>query len=85
MHGLSKTSFKINDNVLEKIISDYTRRKWCERTRQDARQYHALSSQRAGDKGKLKANISTQDIEKILGRSKYSNELYKMANMPRWR
>jgi ATP-dependent Lon protease len=32
-------------------------------------------------KGKLKPTISQGDIEKILGRSRYSNEMYKMANM----
>ena len=33
-------------------------------------------------KGKLKATITSNDIEKILGRTRYSNEIYKMANMP---
>ncbi len=32
-------------------------------------------------KGNLKASLTTLDIEKILGRSKYSNEMYKAANM----
>ncbi len=82
MHGLSKTSFKINDNVIEKIISDYTRESG---VRELDRMLASIMRYQAKElvvKGKLKANISTQDIEKILGRSKYSNELYKMANMP---
>src|SRR5205823_2962030 len=33
-------------------------------------------------KGKLKGSLSLADVEKILGRSKYSNEIYKTANMP---
>jgi ATP-dependent Lon protease len=33
-------------------------------------------------KGRLKVNLSTGDIEKILGKSKYSNEIYKVAYMP---
>ena len=32
--------------------------------------------------GKLKQSITAQDLEKILGKAKYSNELYKIANMP---
>ena len=32
-------------------------------------------------KGKLKSSLNTKDIERILGRPRYSNEIYKMANM----
>jgi ATP-dependent Lon protease len=31
---------------------------------------------------KLKATITNNDIEKILGKSRYSNEMYKTVNMP---
>src|ERR1700710_1980560 len=33
-------------------------------------------------KGKLKANLTNTDVEKVLGKSRYSNDLYKVANMP---
>jgi ATP-dependent Lon protease len=33
-------------------------------------------------KGKLKAQLTAADIEKVLGKSRYSNDLYKVANMP---
>ena len=33
-------------------------------------------------KGKVKATLAIEDIEKILGRSKYNNEIYKSANIP---
>ena len=33
-------------------------------------------------KGKLKATITNNDVEKILGKPRYSNEMYKIANMP---
>jgi len=33
-------------------------------------------------KGKLKAQLTPTDIEKVLGKSRYSNDLYKVANMP---
>src|SRR5215468_1235131 len=32
-------------------------------------------------KGKLKTSLNGKDIERILGKPKYSNEIYKMANM----
>jgi ATP-dependent Lon protease len=33
------------------------------------------------EKGKLKPTVSIKDVETILGRSKYNNEMYKTANM----
>src|SRR4029453_8212945 len=33
-------------------------------------------------KGKLKASLTAEDVEKIIGKPRYSNEIYKIANMP---
>jgi ATP-dependent Lon protease len=33
-------------------------------------------------KGKIKSSLAIEDVEKILGRSKYSNEMYKQATIP---
>ena len=88
MHGLTigssgnPPSFKLSDNVLEKIITDYTRESG---VRELDRQLASVMRYQAKElvmKGKLKATITVNDIEKILGRPRYSNELYKMANMP---
>ncbi len=88
MHGLAKSSdynppaFKISDIVLEKIITDYTRESG---VRELDRQLASIMRYQAKElvvKKKLKPTITVKDVEKILGRSKYSNELYKMANMP---
>jgi ATP-dependent Lon protease len=32
-------------------------------------------------KGKLKPSLTAKDVERILGRARYSNDLYKIANM----
>ena len=82
MHGLKENSFKINDTVLEKVITDYTREsgvRELDRTLASIMRYQAKE---LVVKGKLKTTITTNDVEKILGKSKFSNELYKMANMP---
>ena len=82
MHGLKPASFKMSDTVLEKIIADYTRESG---VRELDRQLASIMRYQAKEmvmKGKLKATITNNDVEKILGRSRYSNELYKMANMP---
>jgi ATP-dependent Lon protease len=33
-------------------------------------------------KGKLKASLTRSDVEKVLGKPRYSNDQYKVANMP---
>jgi ATP-dependent Lon protease len=81
LHGLKGTNLKISDKVLEKIIQDYTResgvreldRQLASIMRNQARQYVL--------KGKLKSTLTTDDVEKILGKPKYSNDIYKTANM----
>lgn len=81
-HGLKEAKFKIPDKVLEKIISDYTRESG---VRELDRQLAAIMRYQARQlamKNKLKPSLTVQDVEKILGRAKYSNELYKAANIP---
>jgi ATP-dependent Lon protease len=67
---------------LKEIISDYTRESG---VRELDRQLAAIMRYQAKQlalKNKLKSSLTVADIEKILGRSKYSNELYKAANIP---
>ena len=82
MHGVKDLSFRLSDSVLEKIIQDYTRESG---VRELDRQLASIMRYQAKEvvmKGKFKTTITAPDLEKILGKSKYSNELYKMANMP---
>ena len=82
MHGLKEGSFKMSDNVLEKVIEDYTRESG---VRELDRQLASIMRYQAKEtvvKGKLKATITNKDVEKILGKPRYSNEIYKTANMP---
>ncbi|PWT95772.1 MAG: endopeptidase La [Bacteroidetes bacterium] len=81
LHGLGQYKFKISDNILEKIIEDYTRESG---VRELDRQLASIMRSLAKDlalKGKLKPSLNLKDIERILGKPKYSNEIYKMANM----
>ena len=82
MHGLKKESFKFGIGVLEKIISEYTRESG---VRELDRMLASVMRYQAKElvlKDKLKATITEKDIENILGKPKYSNEIYKMSNMP---
>lgn len=81
-HGLKSTKFKIADKVLEKIIQDYTRESG---VRELDRLLAAIMRNLARQlimKGKIKSTLALEDVEKILGRSKYSNEMYKTATIP---
>jgi ATP-dependent Lon protease len=80
-HGLKDVSFKMSDAVIGKIIADFTRESGVrELDRQLASVMRKLAREYA-EKGKLKPTVSINDVEKILGRSRYSNEVYKSANM----
>jgi ATP-dependent Lon protease len=82
LHGLKSSNFKVSDKVLEKIIQDYTRESG---VRELDRQLASIMRYQARQlvlKGKLKSTLTVEDIEKIIGKSRYSNEIYKTANMP---
>ncbi|MDP4284575.1 MAG: endopeptidase La [Bacteroidota bacterium] len=82
IHGLKDVSFKMSDAVIEKIITDFTRESGVrELDRQLASVMRKLARQYA-EKGKLKPTVSLKDVETILGKSKYNNEMYKTAYMP---
>ncbi|MBS4064312.1 MAG: endopeptidase La, partial [Chitinophagaceae bacterium] len=81
-HGLGKVNFKIVDKVLEKVIEQYTRESG---VRELDRQIASIMRYQAKEmalKGKVKTSVSANDVEKILGQQRYSNEIYKTANMP---
>jgi len=80
-HGLKNVSFKMSDSVLGKVIADFTRESGVrELDRQLASVMRKLARDYA-EKGKLKPTVSINDVEKILGKSRYSNEVYRTANM----
>jgi ATP-dependent Lon protease len=81
LHGLKSSNFKISDRVLEKVIQDYTRESG---VRELDRQLASMMRYQAKQlvlKGKIKSLLTLEDIEKILGKPRYSNEIYKTANM----
>lgn len=81
-HGLKNSSFKISDKVLEKIIQDYTRESGVRELDRHLAAIMRYQAKQMASKGKLKSSLSIEDIEKILGRSRYNNEMYKSATMP---
>ncbi len=81
-HGLKDITVKVSDKVLEKIIEDYTRESGVrDLDRQLASVMRNLAKQFA-TKGKLRPTLTIHDVEKILGKPRFSNDMYKTANMP---
>lgn len=81
LHGVNKSNFKIADKVLEKVVQDYTRESG---VRELDRQLASIMRYQARQlvlHGKLKSALTAEDIVTILGRAKYSNDIYKTANM----
>ncbi|HEX2846713.1 MAG TPA: endopeptidase La [Chitinophagaceae bacterium] len=82
LHGLKNTNFKISDKVLEKMIQDYTRESGVRELDRQIASVMRYQARQLAMKGKLKPTLTGEDIEKILGKPRYSNELYKTANIP---
>jgi ATP-dependent Lon protease len=80
-HGLKNSIFKISDKVLEKVIQDYTRESGVRELDRQLASIMRYQAKQLAMKGKLKSSVTGEDIEKILGKSRYSNEIYKTANM----
>jgi ATP-dependent Lon protease len=81
-HGLKDVTIKISDKVLEKLIEDYTRESGVrDLDRQLAGVMRNIAKQYAV-KGRVKPTLTLPDLEKILGKPRFSNDIYKVANMP---
>lgn len=81
-HGLDKINFKISDKVLEKIIEQYTRESGVRELDRQLASIMRYEAKEYATKNKIKSILAQQDVEKILGSSRYSNDIYKTANMP---
>ncbi len=82
LHGLAQTPFKIADKEIEKVIQDYTRESGVRELDRLLASIMRYQAKQLALHGKLKATLTSRDIEKILGKPKYSNEIYKTVNMP---
>ncbi len=81
-HGLKNVSFRLSDPVIEDIIVNYTRESGVrELDRQLASVMRSMAKEYAM-KGKVKSSLRISDLHRILGRAKYSNEIYKTATIP---
>jgi ATP-dependent Lon protease len=81
-HGLKDKKIRFTDKVLEKLIQDYTRESGVRELDRNLAAVMRFEAKEYAVKNRVRANLTVQDLEKILGRPKFSNELYKAANTP---
>jgi ATP-dependent Lon protease len=81
LHGLKSSNFKINDKVLLRLIQDHTRESGVRELDRQLASIMRYQAKELAMKGKLKATVTADDLEKIIGKPRYSNEIYKIANM----
>jgi ATP-dependent Lon protease len=81
-HGLEKINFKVLDNVLEKVIEDYTRESGVRELDRQLASIMRYQAKELAYKNKVKPTVTKADLHKILGQARYSNEIYKTVNMP---
>ncbi|HVK49406.1 MAG TPA: endopeptidase La [Pseudobacter sp.] len=81
-HGLKDFNFKIGDKVLEKIVQDYTRESGVRELDRQLASIMRFEAREYAMKNKIKTLLTSKEVEKILGKPRYSNDLYKVANIP---
>jgi ATP-dependent Lon protease len=81
-HGLKDMSFRITDKILQKIIQDYTRESGVRELDRHLASIMRYEAKEYAMKEQIKSSLSEKDVEKILGKPRYSNDMYKVANIP---
>jgi ATP-dependent Lon protease len=81
-HGLKSVDFKIGDQVLQKIIQDYTRESGVRELDRYLASIMRYEAKEFAMNDSVKNTLTEKDVEKILGKPKYNNEIYKVANIP---
>ena len=81
-HGLKDTNFSFSDKVIEKIIQEYTRESGVRELDRMLASIMRNQAKELATNDKVKSVIAPHDVERILGKPKYSNDIYKTASMP---
>lgn len=80
-HGLKDRAIRLSPKVLTGIIEQYTRESGVrELDRQLASLMRSFAKELALH-GKVKSVVTARDVQRILGKPRYSNEIYRTANL----
>lgn len=82
LHGLAKNNIRFSDKVLAQLIADYTRESGVRELDRVLASIMRNQAKKVAMGESLKSPMSTEDVQEILGRPRYSNDLYKTVNLP---
>ena len=82
LHGLKSMEFRISEDVIKKMIQDYTRESGVRELDRHLAAIMRYEAKEFAMNERVLNLVSAKDIEKILGKPRFSSDVYKNANMP---
>jgi len=82
LHGLKSMEFKISEEIIKKMIQDYTRESGVRELDRHLAAIMRYEAKEFAMNEKVLNLVSPKDIEKVLGKPRFSSDVYKNANMP---
>lgn len=82
MHGLGKKKIRFTDTVIRKMIEDYTREAGVRELERVIASLMRSLAIKAVNKEELQGSITLEQVEKVLGKPKFSNEIYTRKHPP---
>ena len=80
-HGLKEGDMTINDQILQQIISDYTRESGVRSLDKCLAKIARLRAKNIAFEEEYNPEISAEDVVRILGKAKYINDQYEIKDM----
>lgn len=80
LHGLNKTSLRFSDKVLSKIIQEYTRESGVRELDRVIASIMRSVAKKVAMEQKVTPTVSAADIEEILGKPKFTKDMYVKGN-----
>lgn len=82
LHGLAKSGIRFSDKVLAQLIADYTRESGVRELDRVLASIMRNQAKKVAMGEALKSPITAEAVQGILGKPRYSNDLYKTVNLP---
>src|SRR5690606_16158151 len=82
LHGLTKVPMRFNDSVIRKLIEDYTREAGVRELDRVIASMMRSMAMKVAMKDEVSPKILPEQVEKALGKPKFSNEIYRRKNPP---
>jgi len=82
LHGLAKSGIRFSDKVLAQLIADYTRESGVRELDRVLASIMRNQAKKVAMGEALKSPLTADTVQEILGKPRYSNDLYKTVNLP---